>query len=123
MGLYVYTLRARKGNVVIDGVKRVANILAYAYKPGFGYNNPWEAQEQRCLTRVDNFWAGKDRPEYVVAGDKFEEGCEVFFREGGYPTSCYDGKFPGDFLGYLKKVGKTWEVSKDFTNRYPSEGF
>jgi len=108
MGVYVYTMRATKRNVEIDGTVVEANLLAYAFKPRWGYEQP--ALFNQILTRAENFWSGRKTPDVFVLGDKFEEGCEV---RKGWPkqmSSCYDDKWPGEHVGYLKKVGRTWTI-------------
>ncbi len=108
MGIYVYTLRAKKTILKVDNTPTVANLLSYAFKPC----NSWEPPpyEQRTITRAENFWFKKDTPDVFVIGDKFENGNEV---RKGWPqgsSSCYDAEWPGEHLGFLKKVGRRWTV-------------
>lgn len=108
MGVYVYTLRATKGNVSIDGVKNEANLLAYSFKPCWGDEQP--ALFARLLTRAETYWAKRDTPDVFVIGDKFEDGCPV---RKGWPngmSSCYDSDWHGEHVGFLKKIGRSWTV-------------
>ena len=108
MGVYVYTMRATKGTVNIKGIKEQANLLSYAFKPRWGYEQP--AVFNQILTRAENFWAKRETPNVFVLGDKFENGCEV---RTGWPkgsASCYDDQLPGEHVGFLKKIGRSWTV-------------
>jgi len=108
MGIYVYTMRATKGNVDIDGTKVEANLLAYAYKPYYSIEQP--ALFKRLQTRAENYWTDRETPNVFVIGDKFENGCEV---RRGWPNgwaSCYDSEWPGEHVGFLKKAGRSWTV-------------
>ena len=109
MGVYVYTMRATKRNVEIDGTKVEANLLSFAFKPYWSSEQP--PLFNRILTRAENFWDARQTPNVFVVGDKFEDGCEVRKNWPDGRGSCYDTpKFPGEHLGYLKKVGRTWKV-------------
>jgi len=126
MGVYVYTLRAKKANVRIGNETVKANLLAFAYKPYYGGEQP--AQFDRQLTRAENFWDKRETPQFVIVGDKIENGCEV---RGEWPTGlavCYDTPdYPGEHVGYLKKVGRTWTVvsteNECYRNWQEAEGF
>lgn len=106
MGVYVYTLRAKRANVNIDGTKVKANLLSFAFKPFWHDDQP--AAFKRMLTRAETYWEDRETPDVFVIGDKFENGCPVRKSWPKDSSYCYDSDFPGEHVGYLKKVGRTW---------------
>jgi len=108
MGVYVYTMRAKKGNVEIDGTKVEANVLAYAFKPYWNYDQP--PLFKQILTRAENYWEARKTPNFFVIGDKFENGCEVRKNWPDGKAACYDAEWPGEHVGFLKKIGRSWTV-------------
>lgn len=113
MGIYVYTMRAKQTNVVIDNNVMPANLLAYSFKPDHSWDgNP---HQDRLLARAESFWSKRQTPDVFVIGDKFENGCMV---RKGWPdgwSNTYDDEWPGEHLGYLLKVGKRWTIVQEET--------
>lgn len=106
MGVYVYTMRAASTNIQVDGTPVKANLLKYSFKPF--WDDEANKRFQRILTRAENFWDEHETPDVFVIGDKFENGAYV---RRGWPKHtawCYDSEWPGEHVGYLKKVGRTW---------------
>lgn len=121
MGVYVYTMRAKQcSKIGLEGKRITANLLAFAFKPYF-WEDEQPASFKRIQTRAENFWEQRDRaqPNYFVIGDNFENGAEV---RKGWPAHkgwCYDTpNFPGEHVGYLKKVGRGFRVVKNESECY-----
>jgi len=108
MGVYVYTMRAKSTDIEIDGSKVKANLLSYAFKPY--WCGEQSASFSRILTRAENFWAEHETPDVYVIGDKFENGAYVRKGWPKYKASCYDTNWPGEHIGYLKRVGRKWTI-------------
>jgi len=101
-------MRAKKGTIDIDGDKVQANLLSFAFKPYGLLEQP--RLFKQILSRAETFWSDKETPDVFVIGDKFENGNEV---RKGWPSghaSCYDWEWPGEFIGFLKKSGRSWTV-------------
>jgi len=121
MGVYIYTMRAKTANIQLNefGPPITANLLSYAFKP-YGWDE--HPTNKRILSRAENFWEDREAPEYFVVGDSFENGAEL--RTGWRKGSgwCYDTPdFPGEHLGYLKKVGRKWTVVPTWEECYPPQ--
>jgi len=101
-------MRAKKSAVNIDGIRVQANLLSFAFKPYGVFEQP--RLFKQILSRAESFWSDKETPDVFVVGDKFENGCEV---RKGWPSgevSCYDWEWPGEHVGFLKKIGRSWTV-------------
>lgn len=112
MGVYVYTLRAQKKTIEIDGVKHVAHLLKYAFKPYLDGNEP--AKFKAMIMRAVMYWANRPNgtPKIVVFGE-FEEGATVVADWPLGLTDCYDSAIPGRIIGTLTKVGKKLIVTTE----------
>jgi len=112
-------MRAKQNsNIFInEGEKITANLLSFAFKPYF-----WEEPPlfKRILSRCETFWANRELPEYYVVGDAFENGTSLYKGWKGRAGWCYDSPdFPGEHLGYLKRVGRKWTVVPTWEECYP----
>lgn len=124
MGAYIYTMRAKNINIEIEGEAVKANLLKYAFKPyAFMYEDEQPKQFKMMLGRAEQYWKRKETPEYFAVGDSFENGCSVY---KGWPKGkawAYDEPdFPGEFIGWLKKVGKKFVISKSYIPAKFDEG-
>jgi hypothetical protein len=112
MGIYIYSVKKSSlRSILVDGVRVEAARLGYHYKPSWTWhpgNRIYEAQ----IARMESAWNGQT-PEYVVIGDKYEEGAQV---RGNWPkgvVSCDDYEFPGQSIGTLTRQGRGWAVVKN----------
>lgn len=129
MGIYIYSLRAKKVPVVIDGVISEANLYAYSYRYNSAYETgDYSREEGRSarayMARVSRSEkvareAFKDKARYAIlcnetSADGFE-GCEVY--DGILEPSWSDCfKIPmGPLVGWARrtKLGRkaAWMVN------------
>lgn len=109
MSIYLYTMRAKTANVVIAERIQPVHLLAYSCNAFSSWPRN-QMQEKRATARAERFWEGKETPSIFAIGDKFENGNAV---RKGWPTGmayCHDTEWPGEHIGYLKKVRNTWTV-------------
>ena len=114
MGVYIYTLRAKNINIDIDGETIKANLLKFAFKPYASlYPDEQPKVFKMMLGRAESYWSKNETSEYFVVGDDFETGNMVYkgWRKG--KAWAYDEPdFPGKPIGFLKKIGKKFIITK-----------
>ena len=116
MGVYIYSIRAKTVPLVMPfGQKVAANLYSYAYRltsvwPGdYGYRG-YKLTETNTSRNADNVFSSP-RSGVVIVGDAKSglEGASVYADVTAglwYDTD----KFPGNLIGWTKKVGKSYVV-------------
>jgi len=103
MGSYVYGLTANKKS--FEGIGEV-RLAKYIYKPGLSWGYEPSRVVNATLTRYGN---APDRGhQYVYA---WAENEPVYKRTSGWGNTFWD-TCDNEILGWLKKVGRSWTVSK-----------
>ena len=129
MGVDVYSLRKKRVEADLDAIYPVdVYALGYAYR----LSNPWPGERgyapyQRAVGRHDQIGDAAQTAAYAHALDKhgteavdyyvvmggIEDGNAVYRTNSTIPALVADDRNPGDFVGYLYKVGRgKWIVSK-----------
>lgn len=109
MGIYVYIVRRKYTNIIINGVKEKVYHLEYLYKPSHSYaGEEYNKSYEKIVKRNRTNWLKYDVPKYVVLSNDgyVKEGAEI--RKWDIPVySCYDTPdFSGTHYGYAYKDNK-----------------
>lgn len=119
MGVYVYALSVKTVPVVIDGQIAQVNLVRFSHKPTFSFASErrpaWEKMADARLARLDNVWAKRPAPQYVVYADP---GDDLTNRTvlTGWPqgvASCYDDRDDLRPVGRITgRAGKAWSLRR-----------
>lgn len=113
MGVYVYTLRTET-KPLVDG--EIVGRAAYSYKQNYAFQPSPQyrrsvAAKHSHAERASTKLVGKVK--YMVYGDKFESGLDVFYTGDRLPVVFEDTEWPGKKVGKLVKIGRKWLIEKD----------
>lgn len=118
MGTYLYTLRAEKRKLRLENKENVpVHLLKFACRYSTGpslWDHPGGmSPTEKHIARAEAFWCEIETPKYVTIGETFEHGSPIYKDWPDGMAYCPDHKWPGTFVGYLVKVGRSWAVSTD----------
>lgn len=110
MGIYVYSVRAKTINLIINHEKVSANLYSYAYRytsmwrGDYGYNS-YKMTESNTERNAQNVFGDRQTIPYVIVGDLKTglDDCSVYANVTK-PVHYDTDKFPGTFIGWTKKA-------------------
>ena len=137
MGIYVYSMRKKTVNIVVDGNAVKANLFSYSYKEWWSFAFGKEQARREFIAnnteRIGQAAFESPRSGYVVVGDAEDDhhGATVY-KDVTRGTWVDTIDFPGTAVGFLHKEGKNlvmrdhspWKrhnIIKENGETYPEE--
>lgn len=119
MGVYIYSLRAKTVSLIVSGTKVSAHLYSYAYRYSsmwrgdYGYNS-YKLTESNTERNAANVLGPCPSVPYVIVGDLKERGGldgSTVYADVTKPVWYDTDKFPGTLVGWVRKVGKSYQLS------------
>ncbi len=120
MGIYCYTLRKNtiKATDMDVGAPIEIGVTKYAYKESRGWNDgSYNRMVGKAHAAAERARDANPNLVLVTMGDPKDydfsrEGSMMVFRCKPDMTAFYDGKAPGEHVGFIYKVGKKFEFER-----------
>lgn len=120
MGIYIYSLRARTVQLSIGGSKVTAHTYKYAYKQysmwkgDYGYNS-YKLTETNTERNAHSAMGNRTVVPYIIIDNdipslKGLDGATVYANVTA-PLWWDCEKFPGDIVGWVKRVGRSFVLT------------
>ena len=111
MGVYIYSLRKRTVNILVDGEKTKANLFSFSYKEHWSFAFGREQARREFITnnteRTGQAAFDSPRSGYVVIGDAdYDHHGATVYANVTQGTWVDTLPFPGTAVGFLHKEGK-----------------